>query len=86
MNTEVELLGDRSVAAGWQPAAGSKKVNFIIMRRDLISCASLIDELKIFTPEQNQNGSDWLCEGRLVYGAFRMDRNDVVFANIKDAK
>lgn len=86
MNTEVELLGDRSVAAGWKPAAGSKKVNFIIMRRDLISCASLIDELKIFTPEQNQNGSDWLCEGRLVYGAFRMDRNDVVFANIKDAK
>ena len=47
MNTEVELLGDRSVAAGWKPAAGSKKVNFIIMRRDLISCASLIDELKI---------------------------------------
>lgn len=86
MNTKVELLGDRSVAAGWKAAVGSKKVNFVIMRRDLISCASLIDELKIFSPEQNQSGSDWLCEGRLVYGAFRMDRNDVVFANIKDAK
>lgn len=86
MNTKVELLGDRSVAAGWKAATGSKKVNFVIMRRDLISCASLIDELKIFSPEQNQSGSDWLCEGRLVYGAFRMDRNDVVFANIKDAK
>lgn len=86
MNTAITLLGDRSVAAGWKTATGNKKVNFVIMRRDLISCASLIDELKIFTPEENQSGSDWLAEGRIVYGAFRMDKNDVVFANIKDTE
>lgn len=49
---------------GFEPAAGAKTINWIITPRTLPIAISKTDNLKIWTPEQNITGDDWLTQYR----------------------
>ena len=49
---------------GFEPTAGAKTTNWLIMPRNLPIAISKTDNLKTWTPDQNQNGDDWLIQYR----------------------
>lgn len=51
-------------ADGFEPAPGAKTINWIITPRTLPIAISKTDQLKIFTPDVNQDGDDWLLQYR----------------------
>ena len=71
---------------GWQKAADAKDVNFIVMARTAPIAISKQDNMKIFTPQENQSHDAWLCEYRRYHDLWVMDnKKDGIFVNIKDA-
>lgn len=51
-------------ALGYEIAPGAKTINWIITPRTLPIAISKTDQLKVFTPDVNQNGDDWLLQYR----------------------
>jgi len=49
---------------GFEPTAGAKTINWIITPKNLPIAISKTDNLKTFTPDQNQSGDDWLVQYR----------------------
>lgn len=49
---------------GFEPAPGAKDINWIIMPRDVPIAISKHDNLKIFSPDINQDGDDWKLQYR----------------------
>ena len=63
MKTEY-VFHDGTTEMGFEPAAGAKTINWIITPRNLPIAISKTDNLKVFTPEVNQDGDDWLIQYR----------------------
>lgn len=63
MKTEYIFKGGDE-ALGFEPAPGAKTINWIITPRELPIAISKTDNLKIFTPDVNQDGDDWLVQYR----------------------
>lgn len=59
-------------ALGFTPAAGAKTINWIITPRTLPIAISKTDNLKIWTPEQNITGDDWLTQYRKYHDLWIM--------------
>jgi len=55
---------DGATKLGFEPATGAKSINWIIQPRHLPIAISKTDNLKIFTPDINQDGDDWLIQYR----------------------
>lgn len=51
-------------AMGFEPAAGAKTINWIITPRTLPIAISKTDNLKIWSPDSNITGDDWLTQYR----------------------
>lgn len=73
-------------ATGWAKGASAKDVNFIIMPRVAPIAITKQDNMKIFTPKENQSADAWLMDYRRYHDLWVMD-NKVpgIYANIKDA-
>ena len=59
---------------GYEPAAGAKSINWIITPRHLPIAISKTDNLKIFTPDANQNGDDWLIQYRKYHDLWILEQ------------
>lgn len=57
---------------GFTPATGAKQTNWIITPRQLPIAISKTDNLKVFTPDTNQNGDDWLIQYRKYHDLWIM--------------
>lgn len=76
-----------SATNGWAKASGAKDVNFIVMPRIAPIAVSKQDNMKIFTPQENQSHDAWLCDYRRYHDLWVMDNKKAgIFANIKSAK
>lgn len=72
---------------GWAKATGAKDVNFIVMPRIAPIAISKQDNMKIFTPNENQTADAWLCEYRRYHDLWLMDNKKTgIYANIKSAQ
>jgi len=58
------VFHDGTTEMGFEPASGAKTINWIITPRQIPIAISKTDNLKVFTPETNQNGDDWLIQYR----------------------
>ena len=63
MKTEY-IFYDGESKLGYEEAAGAKTINWLITPRQLPIAISKTDNLKVFTPDENQNGDDWLIQYR----------------------
>lgn len=63
MKTEYIFHGGEE-AEGFEPAPGARTINWIITPRTLPIAMSKTDNLKVFTPDVNQDGDDWLLQYR----------------------
>ena len=60
--------GDTSSAGGYAKTASTgRDINFILMHREAIWQAVKLNNLKVFTPEENQTADAWLCQHRLYH-------------------
>lgn len=59
-------------ALGFEPAVGAKTINWIITPRTLPIAISKTDQMKIFTPDVNQDGDDWLLQYRKYHDLWIM--------------
>lgn len=71
MKTEYIFHGGEE-ALGFEPAAGAKTINWIITPRELPIAISKTDQMKIFTPDVNQDGDDWLLQYRKYHDLWIM--------------
>ena len=71
---------------GWSKAVDGKDVNFIVMPRTAPIAISKQDNMKIFTPAENQTHDAWLCEYRRYHDLWVMDnKKNGIWVNVKDA-
>lgn len=89
----VETDSKRMVSAitvsgnGWEKGSTAKDVNFIITPRVAPIAITKQDNVKIFTPKQNQSADAWLLEYRRYHDLWVMDNKiPGIYANMKDAK
>jgi len=57
---------------GFEPTAAAKTINWIITPRNLPIAISKTDNLKIWAPDQNQNGDDWVTQYRKYHDLWIM--------------
>ena len=74
------VFHDGDTDLGYTPAAGAKTINWIILPRSLPIAISKTDNLKIFTPDANQSGDDWLIQYRKYHDLWvmRNQRNKII--------
>jgi len=59
--------------SGYEPAPGAQDINWIITPRNLPIAISKTDNLKIWTPESNILGDDWLLQYRKYHDLWIME-------------
>lgn len=64
--------GDDDGEMGFEPAAGAKTINWILTPRRLPIAISKTDNLKIWTPDSNITGDDWLTQYRKYHDLWIM--------------
>ena len=75
-----------SSSNGYSKGTYAKDVNFIVMPRTTPIAISKQDNMKIFTPAENQSHDAWLCEYRRYHDLWIMDNKKAgLWVNIKDA-
>ena len=76
------VFHDGTTDMGFEPDASATTINWIIMPRSLPIAISKTDNLKVFTPEQNQGGDDWLIQYRKYHDLWIMKNqlNQVVLS------
>ena len=81
MKTEY-LFHSGDTETGFEPTAGAKTINWIITPRSLPIAISKTDNLKVFTPDTNQNGDDWLLQYRKYHDLWIMQNqlNQIVLS------
>lgn len=62
--------GATETAGGFAKAAGAADVNFLIVQQDAVAQAVLIDQLKIFDPDVNQEMDSFKIQHRIYHDAF----------------
>jgi len=68
---------------GWAKASGASDVNFLIVPRTTPIAISKQDNMKIFTPQENQTHDAWLCEYRRYHDLWVMDNKKAsIFVNL----
>lgn len=89
----IETSSDRMVTSitvsasnGFSKGTYAKDVNFIVMPRTTPIAISKQDNMKIFTPAENQSHDAWLCEYRRYHDLWIMDNKKAgLWVNIKQA-
>lgn len=72
-----------SSSNGWTKASGASDVNFLVMPRIAPIAISKQDNMKIFTPKENQKADAWLCQYRRYHDLWVMDNKQAgIFANL----
>ena len=71
MKTEY-VFHDGTTEMGFEPASGAKTINWIITPRSLPIAISKTDNLKVFSPDVNQDGDDWLIQYRKYHDLWIM--------------
>ena len=66
------IFHDGATDMGFEPAAGAKTINWIITPRSLPIAISKTDNLKVFAPDVNQDGDDWLIQYRKYHDLWIM--------------
>ena len=75
---------DGTTKLGFEPATGAKSINWIIQPRHLPIAISKTDNLKIFTPDINQAGDDWLIQYRKYHDLWMLNNQlDQVVLSVK---
>lgn len=72
MMTEYEFY-DGASNLGFAATATAKQINWIITPRDVPIAVSKTDNLKVFAPETNQNGDDWLMQYRKYHDLWLLE-------------
>lgn len=62
--------GATETAGGFAKAAASSDLNFLIVQQDAVAQAILIDQLKIFDPDVNQEMDSFKIQHRIYHDAF----------------
>ncbi len=74
-------------ADGFEKGATAKDVNFMIIPRSVPIAISKQDNMKIFTPEENQSADAWIVDYRRYHDVWAMDNKIAGIAvNIKNAR
>lgn len=66
------LFHDGTTDMGFEAAPGAKTINWIITPREVPIAISKTDNLKVFTPDTNQSGDDWLIQYRKYHDLWIM--------------
>lgn len=73
-------------AGGFTPAAGAKSINWIICAMNAPIAISKTDNMRIFSPDQNQTANAWKLDYRKYHDLFLPDNKlATVFVNVKEA-
>lgn len=59
--------GATSIAGGYAKTSGASNINFILMHPSAVWQAVKLDNIKIFSPDQNQVSDSWLCQHRVYH-------------------
>ena len=62
--------GATETAGGFEKAAASSDLNFLIVQQDAVAQAVVIDKLKIFDPDANQEMDSFKIQHRIYHDAF----------------
>lgn len=74
-------------AGGFKKGASAKECNFVAIAENVPIAVTKQDEVRTFTPEQNQVANSWKSDYRRYHDCFVMkNKENLIFANIKDAK
>lgn len=73
-------------AGGFAKSAGASDLNFLILHKNAVAQAKVIDKMKIFSPDENQEMDAWLYQHRIYHDAFVNTRfADAIYAHAKPA-
>ena len=83
--TKVELnAGGTEDAGGFAKHADGKEVNFMIIHPTAVLQVAKHDNLKVFSPDQNQTTDGWLVQYRIYHDAFvYANKLDGIYAHYK---
>jgi hypothetical protein len=62
--------GASSTAGGYAPTGDAENINLLILPKDAASLVKKTEQMRIFTPEQNQEADAYLFQYRLYYDIF----------------
>lgn len=68
------VFHDGTTDLGYEADPTAKTINWIITPRGLPIAISKTDNLKVFEPDTNQNGDDWLIQYRKYHDLWIMDK------------
>ena len=90
MKTKYEFYSGKAEegegAGGFAPAEGAKTINWIICPRTAPIAVSKTDNIRIFTPEQNQKADAWKIDYRKYHDLWIKDNQfKAIRVNIKEA-
>lgn len=89
MKTEYQFLDGKTLnqeQGGFQATAGAKDINWIITPRTAPIAVSKTDNIRIFTPEQNQKADAWKIDYRKYHDLWIKDNQfNAIRVNIKEA-
>lgn len=72
-----------SAGTGLTPESGAKSINWIISAKDTPIAIAKTDSLKIFSPDQNQEGDGWKTQYRVYHDIILPESKiDTVFVNV----
>lgn len=72
--TAIDLdAGSSASAGGYAKSAGGKDLNFMLIHPSAVVQATKLAQLKIFSPDENQDGDNWKIQYRLYHDAFVLD-------------
>jgi hypothetical protein len=73
--------GRNTNAGGFTPAGDAENINMLILPKDAASLVKKTEQLRIFSPEQNQDADAYLFQYRVYYDIFvKKSQLDSIFA------
>lgn len=73
--------GTSTESGGFAPASGAKNIRALILPKASAKFVKKLDDLKVFSPEENQNGNGWIVDFHMYYDLFVMkSRENTIFS------
>lgn len=85
MKTEFEFNpGTSDDEGGFKPKETAKSIRTLILPKDSAKFVKKLDELKVFTPKENQDGNAWIVDFHIYYDLFVMkSRENTIFSLVE---
>lgn len=85
MKTAFDFIpGTSENEGGFKPAVDAKNLRALILPKDSAKFVKKLDELKVFTPKENQNGNAYIVDFHIYYDIFVMkSREKSIFSLVE---